>query len=646
VNLVLLAMISRKFATTIALSICFLIAGAQAQGISVQLDGRTLQFDQPPAMLGGRLLVPLRGIFEALKADVVYDGATRSIQATKGSRVVQLQLGSRTAIIDGKTLFLDVPADTIGGRTMVPLRFVSEALGADVKWDGPTKTVRLSSTGGDSTAPTPPPNNNNTNDSGQAAAPKISQVFHNATTALNPGQNIDVILYGDSGGVATFEILGATQNISLPEVSPGKYQTRWTIPNGLSVNEGVLLAHLTKNGMETATEAKRPITVTGSQAQPQPAAWQLTPTNGSVVNSVRPEVVLNFPQNVQANSVRFYVDGVDFSNQVQVQGRRMTWKPGYDLSATQHQAEVQALAANGQQLSQKWGFNINPNAGGGSFNVSQLRPADGATAGPRDQIGIIFNENVRSVSLTVDNVNVTNLAGIQNLANGITWNPNYNLNNGQHQARVQAVSQSGQVINRDWTWTVGASTITNFTVTPSQVTQGQQINVRLNGPTGATGTFTVGQNSNLNLRETSTGVYEGSYRATNQDRGTVTVQSFLRLNNGQTLSSGAQRVTFQAAQAPLSVTNLSNGMTIAPVFNVQGRGQPGFTVAVTVEYTPANVLGAIVGQMKTIRNQTVVSPNGVFDVPIDGSAIRQGQQFRLTVSDGQNPDVQMVLTRQ
>jgi hypothetical protein len=638
-------MISRKFVATFFLSFCLLVTGVQAQGISVQLDGRTLQFDQPPAMMGGRLLVPLRGIFEALKADVVYDGPTRSIQATKGSRVVQLQLGSRTAIIDGKTLFLDVPADTIGGRTMVPLRFVSEALGADVKWDGPTKTVKLSSTGGsETTAPTPPPISDNNNNQ-QTAAPKIDQVFHNATRPLKPGQNLDVIVYGDSGGQASFQILGATQSISLPEVSSGKYQIRWTIPNGLTVTDGVLLASLRKNGRETATEAKRPITVTAAQTQTRPTAWKMNPDKGSVVSSVRPPVTVYFPQKVQSNSVRFYVDGIDFSNQVQIRGRQMTWKPGYDLSAAQHQAEVQAVANNGQRMSQKWSFSINPNAGGGNFNIKEFRPAQGATAGPRDQIGVVFNQNIRSVTMSVDNRAVTNLPGVQRFANGITWNPNYNLNNGQHRARVQATAQNGTVLNRDWTWTVGTTSITNFTISPNKVSAGQQIKVRLNGPTGASGTFAVGQNRNLALRETSAGVYEGAYTVTNRDRGAANVQSILKLKNGRTLTSQTQRVTFVAAQAPLSVTNISNGMTIAPVFNVQGQGQVGRTISVTVEYSSGNILGAMTGQMRTIRNQTVVGQNGFFDVPIDGSSIRSGQQFRVTVTDGQNQPVQMVLTR-
>ena len=521
---------------------------------------------------------------------------------------------------------------------MVPLRFVSEALGADVKWDGPTKTVRLSSTGGGEETPTPPPSNGGN----QTGAPRIDQVFHNATQALQAGQTIDVVVYGEPGGQATFEILGATQNIPLPEVSSGKYQTRWTIPNGLAVNNGVLLAHLSKNGKETATEASRPVTVTGGQPTP-PANWSLSPANGETVASARPPVVLNFPQPIQANSIRFFVDGVDFSNQIRLNGSQMTWQAGYDLSAGNHRAEVQATATNGQRLTQQWNFNIDLNAGGGQFQIQELRPAQGATAGPRDQIGVIMNQNVNSINLFVDNRQIVNLPGIQRGTNGILWNPNYDLSAGVHRGRVTAQAQNGQVVNHDWTWTIGATTISNFTVSPNQASAGQQVQIRLNGPAGANGYFNVGQVTNLTLRETSSGVYEGTYNVRTNDQGTVNVQAFLRQNNGQTLNSQVQQLTF-SQQNQLSVSNIQNGMSIAPVFNVQGTAAPGRTVSVLVEYSSGNILGAITGQLRTIRNQTVAGGNGFFDVPIDGSAIRQGQQFRLTVSDGQSQQV-MTLTR-
>ncbi|MCA9780765.1 MAG: hypothetical protein KC800_28790, partial [Candidatus Eremiobacteraeota bacterium] len=236
-----------------------------------------------------------------------------------------------------------------------------------------------------------------------------------------------------------------------------------------------------------------------------------------------------------------------------------------------------------------------------------------------------------------------NLPGIQRGTNGILWNPNYDLSAGVHRGRVTAQAQNGQVVNHDWTWTIGATTISNFTISPNQASAGQQVQIRLNGPAGANGYFNVGQVTNLTLRETSSGVYEGTYNVRTNDQGTVNVQAFLRQNNGQTLNSQLQRLTF-SQQNQLSVSNIQNGMSIAPVFNVQGTAAPGRTVSVLVEYSSGNILGAITGQLRTIRNQTVTGGNGFFDVPIDGSAIRQGQQFRLTVSDGQSQQV-MTLTR-
>lgn len=615
-----------------------------AQDISVQLDGRTLQFDQPPAMIGGRLMVPLRGIFEALKADVVYDGATRSIQATKGTRVVQLQLGSRTAIIDGKTMFLDVPADTIGGRTMVPLRFVSESLGADVKWDGPSKTVRMSSSGDDSG--TSPGNDGQTGSTGQG--PKIDQVFHNATNALKAGDSLEVIVYGEPGSKASFEILGATSLIQLPEVSSGKYQLRWVIPNGLQVERGVLLAHLQKNGRETAVEAQRQVTVRSGSTSPTPSGWQVSPAADSVTADYRPAFTADFPETVNAGSVRLYVDGVDFTNQARVVGQQLQWQPNYNLSAGTHQVDVRAVGVSGQNLAYNWNFRIDPNASTGTgFQVSELRPNSGATVASRPQIGVLFNRNLQSITFRVDNTTISNQAGVTRYQNGILWTPNYDLAAGQHQASVSAVDTNGQVINQSWNFVVGSNTITNFTVSPTSATSGQQIVVSLNGPSGASGTFTIGGSASQPLQEVSTGRYQGTYTVGPQDNGTFSVAAQLRQSSGQVIQATApNQVTLSSNQGQLSVTNISDGLTMSPTFNVQGRGQAGRTVSVTVEYSSEKFLEVITGTLRTVRTQGTVSSNGYFDIPVDAGVVPSGQNFRLTVSDGVSQPVVYTLKRQ
>ncbi|MGQ9756185.1 MAG: stalk domain-containing protein [Desulfotomaculales bacterium] len=118
-------------------------APQQPSRITVLLNGRPLSFDQPPVIINGRTMVPLRAIFQALGAEVNWDGATQTVTATRGDTVIILVIGSPVAFKDGQAVILDQPALLMAGRTMVPLRFIAEALGAEVNWDGTTQTVTI-----------------------------------------------------------------------------------------------------------------------------------------------------------------------------------------------------------------------------------------------------------------------------------------------------------------------------------------------------------------------------------------------------------------------------------------------------------------------------------------------------------------------
>ncbi|HLY23737.1 MAG TPA: copper amine oxidase N-terminal domain-containing protein [bacterium] len=128
-----------------------------AQGvIRVFVDGQPVNFDVPPTVIQGRVLVPLRGIFERLGATVDYNAANQHILAVRGGQTVELTVGSRQAAVNTQPQLLDVPAFTINGRTMVPLRFISEALGAGVQWNAANATILINSGGGAPTAAAPP----------------------------------------------------------------------------------------------------------------------------------------------------------------------------------------------------------------------------------------------------------------------------------------------------------------------------------------------------------------------------------------------------------------------------------------------------------------------------------------------------------
>jgi iron complex transport system substrate-binding protein len=116
---------------------------AWGRNVTVVVNGETVGLDVPPVMRHGWIFVPLRGIFEKMGASVVFNRATRTVFARKGGQTVELKVGQEKARINGRNYLMIVPAIEISGRTLVPLRFVGEALGASVNWDSTTATVEV-----------------------------------------------------------------------------------------------------------------------------------------------------------------------------------------------------------------------------------------------------------------------------------------------------------------------------------------------------------------------------------------------------------------------------------------------------------------------------------------------------------------------
>ncbi|MBE7045976.1 MAG: hypothetical protein E7396_01025 [Ruminococcaceae bacterium] len=113
--------------------------------VKVVINGVEQTYDQMPVIVNGRTLVPMRGIFEALGARVQWIDYSKTVVGSRDRKFIKLKLGSDEVAIDGVSQKIDVPAQIINSRTMVPVRFISEALGEKVEWDGNTKTVYITS---------------------------------------------------------------------------------------------------------------------------------------------------------------------------------------------------------------------------------------------------------------------------------------------------------------------------------------------------------------------------------------------------------------------------------------------------------------------------------------------------------------------
>jgi hypothetical protein len=134
-------------ASRILMAVLPLMAASIAFGqqIRTTLDGQEVRFaGVQPITVNGRVLVPLRGVFEQMGASVDWEPATHYVFADNNAgRHVQLRIGEHFAKVDGRTVALDTPAIMYRGRTMVPLRFIGEAMGAEVNWVPADRTVAI-----------------------------------------------------------------------------------------------------------------------------------------------------------------------------------------------------------------------------------------------------------------------------------------------------------------------------------------------------------------------------------------------------------------------------------------------------------------------------------------------------------------------
>jgi hypothetical protein len=118
-------------------------ATTSSKDITVTLNGTIVQSDVRPTIISGRTYLPVRAIFEAFGAEMVWDSQARTATALKGDKVVQFQQGSKFYLINGIKVEMDVAMIIISGRSMVPVRFVGQALGGTVNWDENTRTVSI-----------------------------------------------------------------------------------------------------------------------------------------------------------------------------------------------------------------------------------------------------------------------------------------------------------------------------------------------------------------------------------------------------------------------------------------------------------------------------------------------------------------------
>ncbi|MGV3615439.1 MAG: copper amine oxidase N-terminal domain-containing protein [Fimbriimonas sp.] len=124
------------------------IAHAQETPVEVKarviVDGKVVGFEgQGPVALDRRLYVPMRGVLERIGATVTYDAASRTVTASANERSITLPLEGSQGVVDGRSMRFAERPIVMNDRVLVPLRLLSEALGASVEWSAKDMTVKI-----------------------------------------------------------------------------------------------------------------------------------------------------------------------------------------------------------------------------------------------------------------------------------------------------------------------------------------------------------------------------------------------------------------------------------------------------------------------------------------------------------------------
>ena len=119
-------------------------AGVRAEEvITVNYNGKVLEFETAPYIKDDRVLVPLRKIMETMGVTINWDSENQIIGARRSSKDVYMKIGVKSAYINNEQVPLDIAPEITNGSTFVPLRFIGESMCAEVGWDGQARSVTI-----------------------------------------------------------------------------------------------------------------------------------------------------------------------------------------------------------------------------------------------------------------------------------------------------------------------------------------------------------------------------------------------------------------------------------------------------------------------------------------------------------------------
>lgn len=337
-----------KVLCLVALAALFsLVTALNAQTIRVTVNGDPVNFvGTGPQMIGGRVLVPLRGVMEKLGAQVGYDGRTKRISAQKGNIDLTLTIGSTAAIVNGVPRTLDVPAQMINGTTMVPLRFMGESLGADIKWDAASSTIAIT-----------------TGTTVETTTISITSFQIEALPWIRRGFGADFKLTGSPGGQASVWVSGVPGEVKLAEGPAGTYTGKFVPAADSYLKEASIIGRLVVGTSEKLIQAARTLSADTSH----PTAINKSPSSTSV-NTGTPDISLSYNDTgsgLDLSAITIKVNNVDVTKKgAAINPDFVFYRPTEALPKQSVQVVVHLVDLAGNSADVTWSFNVTSDAVG------------------------------------------------------------------------------------------------------------------------------------------------------------------------------------------------------------------------------------------------------------------------------------------
>lgn len=653
------------------------VAPVEAQAIQVLVDSTQVFFDQPPVVVGGRVLVPLRGVFERLGAFVQWNPVNNSVLAGRGSTQVQLTIGSTQAFVNGRAVLLDVPAMIVRGRTLVPLRFVSEAMGARVDWDPSSRTVMIFSAPAarPPRPPVPPP---------VVQPPPSQSVIEGTVFRVDPaerrlyvrrGDQIHtVIITSDTAITRVDAATGRGGTVSLAEVREGdqvtvtldargqailvRVQVRevsgrieavagrtivlsggrvFTLADGARIVVGgreATAAEL-RVGMEVTLrlnpQTNQIVEVATERAQPPAAEVRITSFTHDVTRPLQAGETIEVElRGTPGGVARFDIFGIaqDVAMEEVSSGRyRGTYRVRAGdnvLSATvfgrlrARDQDAVPVAADRQITIDTRDPVIRDRFPEPDTVINNTRPNILVTFDDRGGSGI----NPDGSALIVNGRNVTAQATVTDTV--IAYAPPQALPQGTITVQVRLRDRARNETTSRWTFrigTVAGGLIRSVTVHPTTpLLPGQVVTVTAVGQPGGRATFSIGDVArDIRMIETQPGLYVGRLTL-RPEHAVANARVFVELTRGGQTSrvAATSRLTVIGSQVPAPrITRPSAGTRVGTPIVIRGTALPGATVVVRVDYQGVLLFFPVRGSYGEVS--TAAGPGGNWEVSITPS---------------------------